>query len=386
MIDFKNNFRKLSDADKKPFVDEAERLRIKHKNDYPDYKYQPRRRKTSKPNSEEGKIKIAPKNTIKPAKTNDEKTCEYEAEEGGIISTCDDRICSNETSSLIPQSSTDETPQNIFPNMQMRYFPADFGSKFDLDRNSSGFSSESTNMFASPNSSSVYNMTSPWFQRDIPSASPMTSQHSSSDVTADNMFSNQNNQKQQTFSQNQKPSATKKHIFLNTGIPLNKEISSNQDYDASQTNNISSAVIKTEQLQNLSTKSIYPTANATSEGGSYYQYNNQQMKYFNSHGVPMATSSHENPTSHVNQSSPEIQNSEMTSDVHNRFYPANRMHSPSSYQFLEYQVRYQPYQARPQQVPTTYPDQRFHNVKRPFSNSFENPQKTLDITNRRDRV
>nr|XP_039254434.1 uncharacterized protein LOC120331423 [Styela clava] len=41
-------WRLLSDAEKKPFVDEAERLRIKHKKDHPDYKYQPRRRKSSK--------------------------------------------------------------------------------------------------------------------------------------------------------------------------------------------------------------------------------------------------------------------------------------------------------------------------------------------------
>jgi len=41
-------FRLLSDAEKKPFIDEAERLRIKHKKDHPDYKYQPRRRKASK--------------------------------------------------------------------------------------------------------------------------------------------------------------------------------------------------------------------------------------------------------------------------------------------------------------------------------------------------
>ncbi|XP_071560764.1 transcription factor SOX-9 isoform X1 [Temnothorax nylanderi] len=44
-------WRLLSDNDKKPFIEEADRLRVIHKREHPDYKYQPRRRKQNGPSS-----------------------------------------------------------------------------------------------------------------------------------------------------------------------------------------------------------------------------------------------------------------------------------------------------------------------------------------------
>ncbi|XP_034180784.2 uncharacterized protein LOC117604609 isoform X1 [Osmia lignaria lignaria] len=46
-------WRLLSDNDKKPFIEEADRLRVIHKREHPDYKYQPRRRNQNRTSGRE---------------------------------------------------------------------------------------------------------------------------------------------------------------------------------------------------------------------------------------------------------------------------------------------------------------------------------------------
>jgi len=40
-------WKELSEEDRQPFVEEAERLRVLHCREYPDYKYRPRKRSTA---------------------------------------------------------------------------------------------------------------------------------------------------------------------------------------------------------------------------------------------------------------------------------------------------------------------------------------------------
>lgn len=54
-------WKKLSELQKRPFIDEAKRIRVRHKTDHPDYKYKPRRKAKSEKTEGEKKKALSEK-------------------------------------------------------------------------------------------------------------------------------------------------------------------------------------------------------------------------------------------------------------------------------------------------------------------------------------
>lgn len=64
-------WRVLSDEEKRPFIEEAERIRLQHKRDHPDYKYQPKRKRSLAKN---GQLEGKPVKSVKESATKRQKT------------------------------------------------------------------------------------------------------------------------------------------------------------------------------------------------------------------------------------------------------------------------------------------------------------------------
>lgn len=127
----------LSETDKKPFIEEAERLRLIHKREHPDYKYQPRRRKQNKGPDMHQMPHGTPTNFVRSLKQED-SPCSPRSHSSTSPSTCSSQPNSPQISSQLLKACDGhnleiETDHRI-PDIDSSYITYDCIDSSDLDQ------------------------------------------------------------------------------------------------------------------------------------------------------------------------------------------------------------------------------------------------------------
>ncbi|KAJ8941975.1 hypothetical protein NQ314_010199 [Rhamnusium bicolor] len=130
--------RVLSDNDKKPFIEEAERLRVIHKREHPDYKYQPRRRKHHKGQDSVHQLPHGQNVTFSRSLKQEDSPCSPRSHSSTSPSTCSSQPHSPQISHQMlksyDQHNIDLESYHRIPEIDSTYVPDECLDSSDLDQ------------------------------------------------------------------------------------------------------------------------------------------------------------------------------------------------------------------------------------------------------------